>query len=410
MASPPVGPSSGGRSGMSPAEERAYQTERESNRRIAAAEKDVEQARKVADARIDSIHDQYEKREISETERNLELIEKQRMKGYEQVRDLQRQQQAELGRVRRESERELSQLQDHYRTTLNTVEHQGSDRLRSLETRHASELDLRTRSRQDELALAEELNRRQTEAIRAENEGKVSDLREAGLKEYERVRANTNEADEEMRANFLRQFEEKTAVSQQTLDDIQDRASRAIRELRQDTSHKLAAYADRQEDPFYKLLDLQASVSDEGDYYELTARIPEHEQAHVSVSIKGGQIVLSGYRRNEEKLEVGPGHSRGTNSFQSFLETFPLAWPVDAKKLSREFEGERLTVRVPKKSDLAYRSPTAAAKPARARVERPKFPENLPLAKTETAPGSDAEAPPARAEHSPKPRTTKTLI
>ena len=71
----------------------------------------------------------------------------------------------------------------------------------------------------------------------------------------------------------------------------------------------------------------------------LTATIPEHEQKHVPVSVKGNQLVLSGYRRNEEKLELEPGRSQGTNAFQSFLETFPITWPVDANKMTREFEG-----------------------------------------------------------------------
>ena len=419
MALPPLGapppslstqqPGFGGKSALTSAEERARQTESEANRRIVSAEREIEDARKTADLRIDSIQDQFEKQETTETDRNLERLEKQRMKGYEQVRDLQRAQQADLARTRREGERELAKLQEFYRDAIHSNERQSTDKLKSLENQHTREIEVTARSRQDELSVAKDSSRRQSEELRTESEQKINDLREASTKEYERVRQNTFRADEEMRTHFQHQFDEKTANSQDTLNDIDARASRTIGEIRRDTAHKLAAYADRQDDPFYKLLDLDISLHDRGDFYELKATIPQHEQEHVSVTVKGSQIVISGARRNEEKLEIEPGRTKGTNSFQSYLETFPLTWPVDTKRLSREFEGDQLTVRLPKKGDYAHEPPKGTqATPERARLQRPKFPDNLPLAKIEAARESPQD-PTVTLSSRPKPRGGKTL-
>ncbi len=119
------------------------------------------------------------------------------------------------------------------------------------------------------------------------------------------------------------------------------------------------------------------------------------------MTVRGNQVVLTGTRRNEEKLEIGPGRSQTTNAFQTFLETFPMNWPVEAKLLSKSFEGDQLTVIIPKKAiDFEYRSPVKKSTAARARVERPKFPDNLPIAQAEARRGSSDEpvvtVPPSR--------------
>ena len=89
--------------------------------------------------------------------------------------------------------------------------------------------------------------------------------------------------------------------------------------------------------------------------------------------------MLTGFRRNEEKLTAEPGHERGTNAYQSFSESFALGFPVEGKHLTREFSGERLTVIVPKAQSGQARARESTVKiPVRATVERPSFPANLP--------------------------------
>ncbi|MGK5083914.1 Hsp20 family protein [Bdellovibrionota bacterium FG-1] len=388
MALPPIGsPSHATQKGRSSAalnspEDRAYEAEREANRRIATASQGVDEAQRVASERIDSMRDRYEKHEEEETTRQSDLLEKQRNKGYEELREMQRVQQADLNRTRREGERELEKSKTYYRDTLANITRDGSQKTREIDARSNSEVEYKTRTQQDETKAREAQYQRRTEEMKGMQDVKIKAIQAASQDEYQKAKGNTLESNQKAEETFHRQYEGQVAEHDKTLQDLDQRASRAIREVRQDYTRKLSAYETRQKDPFYRMLSLDARMEENADEYILTATIPIHEQKNVSVAVKGNQLVMTGNRRSEEKLELEPGRQQGTSSYQSFLETFPIAWPVDANKMSREFDGEQLTVRVPKKAGNPYKSPVKE-KPSRVRVERPKFPENIPLAKIE---------------------------
>jgi len=226
-------------------------------------------------------------------------------------------------------------------------------------------------------------------------------LMEAHRVEYERLKENLEKLSQETEASFQDKYQSQLERQDRQLGDMENRASQKLREIRADTSAKLSAYSSRQKDPFYKLLTHDAEFEEGEDEFTLTAKVPEHEQKNISVSIKGNQLVVSGYRRNEEKLEVAPGHTQGTASYQSFSETFPLTYPVDAKKLAKRFDGDKLIVTVPKSSEFKAKPVFQAKnKPEPARIEKPKFPANLPHVEDshEHRAGADGDA-----DEAPKP-------
>ena len=234
--------------------------------------------------------------------------------------------------------------------------------------------------------------------------GQVEGMGDASKQEYERMSANAHQAREQAKESFNSDL--KSAVDQynEDLQFVNAKANKELSSIRQDTAEKLAAYSSRQNDPFYKLMDTRADFFDAGDAFVLTATIPEHEQDHVTVSIKGDNLVLTGSRKNEETLELAPGRSQGTASYQSYYESYPLSWPVDGKRMIKFFDGDRLTVRIPKKNEYVYK-PKQAMPPEKARVERPRFPGNLPTVKhaSEKALPDTQELPPKSKRGGTKP-------
>ena len=118
------------------------------------------------------------------------------------------------------------------------------------------------------------------------------------------------------------------------------------------------------------------------DHFLLTALVPEHEQKKIQVIIRGNELVLSGQRKNQEKIELSQGHSRSTSSYQSFHESLPLTYPVDELRLSKRFEGDLLIVEIPKRNSFDPNK-TQAVKGRQSSEEtvmavRPDFPSNLP--------------------------------
>ncbi|HTL12527.1 MAG TPA: Hsp20/alpha crystallin family protein, partial [Bdellovibrionota bacterium] len=178
--------------------------------------------------------------------------------------------------------------------------------------------------------------------------------------------------DGKLRANITDQY--------RMIDNLNQRGSDELKRLRDATSTRLSAYEDRQGDPFYKLLNVDADVWDDGDSYTITARIPVHERDHLTINFKGdNSVVLSGARRNEEELKLADGRTRGTNAYQSFFEAIPLDYPVDARSLTREAHGDTLIFRVNKQGPHAKRGGFQAQIPKRVTADRPDFPKNLPL-------------------------------
>jgi HSP20 family molecular chaperone IbpA len=352
---------------------------REASKQIEAAAKSVDTARSEAENQISQIHDQYDARSEVELAREEAAFDNQRLKGYERLKDLKLAQEKEMRRIRRDGEREKDQLSNYYLDASYETRRSGDEKLRELMSVQGRTVENAQATKNDDVKLAQDTFHRQYEEVRDRNEKSLAKLTEDTAVSYERIKNNSMEATEKADSSYRDSYESRLKQTTETLNDLDKRAAEGIREVRRDTSQKLSAYSSRQSDPFYRMLDLNAQLEDSGDHYTFTATIPEHEQSHVSVSVKGNQLVLSGSRRSEEKLEIEPGRTQGTNAFQSYLETFPIAWPVDAARLSRQFEGDQLTVKVPKKTEYGYKSNAQdKAQVARAKVERPNFPANLP--------------------------------
>ena len=183
----------------------------------------------------------------------------------------------------------------------------------------------------------------------------------------------------EAEQTFKDNLDQTRELQNSTIQAIRQQAIGQIKEIRQDTARKLAAYATRQTDPFYKLMDLGLKVKDSGESLVLTGTIPIHEQGGISISVKNqNQLVVSGFRRNEEKLDLGSGSTKSTSSYQSYSETVPLPAAVDARQLSKHFDGDQLVVTVPKLTHGFGKPLYKGPRPEKARVERPKFPDNIP--------------------------------
>src|SRR5262245_52217884 len=113
MASSPIGPPSPGTSGnsvwngssKSNANQRsaeadaASQATRDANDQISRAQHAVQEAQHDADVMLEHTREGFEQQEQNQTAKNEEAIAKQKLKGYEELRDLKRRQQAELNQV-----------------------------------------------------------------------------------------------------------------------------------------------------------------------------------------------------------------------------------------------------------------------------------------------------------------------
>ncbi len=354
---------------------RAY--EEEANRRIRLAAERVRAAEQESEQALNHIHDAYERQSISQSVKQDEALQNQNNQGYEQIRDIQRQQQKDQQKVKMASESDLQRLKDYYRDARITEERQGRLNLRELQGQNQEEIQTEIDQGREQLEELKDRNRTQSDQIRGYGEKQNSKLMEDQAKQYEKVKAENEMSQARVQKRFEDRFQNLQKTFDHDLDQVYRRGNRELETIRRDTAEKLTAYRERQDDPFYKLVRLNAKLDETSDSFVLTLKIPDYEQAHLSFSVQGDALSVKGYRRNEEKLDIDPGHTQGTASFQSFYETFPLSWPVDARNMSREVLGDQVIVRVPKKNEFAFKKPEVEL-PEKLRASPPRFPAYLP--------------------------------
>ncbi|MBL7715714.1 MAG: Hsp20 family protein [Bdellovibrionales bacterium] len=357
---------------------RAHQAEKEANRRISEAHRSVTEAQKQSAEELDRIKEDYLRQSLAESARHEAQMEANKQKSYRAVRDQQLALQKDVSRSRREGDKTLAEVQGHYRDQIHRVAKTGEEDLQGLQMDQHRQMEFMRRQGAADQDLENKNHVAQMEDLRGLHEQQRTELQDANRKDYEELKSKTELAREQSRVHFQENYNREVSEQDKVLNRIRSNATDEIIRTREDTAYKLAAYQSRQKDPFYQLVSIDASIRETPDEYVLTANIPEHERKGLQISVKGDSLVVSGTRRNEEILEDGRGRSQGTSTYQTFHESFPIEWPVHSKGMTREFNGNELLVRIPKKKAFEI-SPQFQKKPIeRARAERPKFPENLP--------------------------------
>ena len=356
----------------------AVAAERDAQNRIHEAGQRAQEAERESRTRIDDVHDEYVRRVEAQSAQQEDALAAEKAKGYKAIRDVQRAQAQELSRVKREGDLKLEDLRNYYRDSIYSTETKGNTDLQHLKAYHAGAVETETREHNMALEQARAEAGIQMAQERAAQESSQTELVNQGHVQYEKMKKSVSEATQRAQEHFNERYANTVDKLETSLSDLQHKTGTRLEEIREETAGKLAAFNDQKSDPFYRLVDIGARMQETSDAFIVVAKIPVHERDHVSVSLKGENLVISGSRRNEDDLEVSPGHTIRTAAFQSYNESFPLKWPVEGKQLSRRFDGDYLIVEVPKKRYLEKPKPFEANRPERARAERPKFPSNIP--------------------------------
>jgi HSP20 family molecular chaperone IbpA len=369
--------------------------EREIHRRLSAAERHVQETERSAEAEAERIRNDFQSRQVAETEREESSLQAQRRKFEENLQELKRSQYAELNKLRRESEDELAKMKEYYLKATRDLERHGDKQLSDIEFNNSMAVNYESKSAETQLADRKAQHQKQMELYGSESEEQRNLTRQSMDAEREKLRENMGTSLSLANQHYEERYRAQVDEHNKVLSELDQRTSQKLRDTRRESSQKLASYSERNKDPFYTMKDIDFKIKDDGDQYIISAKIPQHEQKNVSVVIRGNQIVVGGYRRNEEKIELEQGHTRSTASYQTYQEAFPLPAPVEAKELSRRFEGDRLIVSVPKKKVELYQNfqATNKNKPGAIRAQRPDFPENIDLPENGSGPQISKKTP-----------------
>ncbi|HEV2319654.1 MAG TPA: Hsp20/alpha crystallin family protein [Verrucomicrobiae bacterium] len=91
-------------------------------------------------------------------------------------------------------------------------------------------------------------------------------------------------------------------------------------------------------------------VYEEKDNYVVKAELPGMKKEEINVSIQGGELVISGERKNETKDGAGEIY-RSERYFGRFQRSVSLPATVSAKDVRAEYKDGILTVTLPKSEE-----------------------------------------------------------
>jgi HSP20 family molecular chaperone IbpA len=388
------------------AQSAAAKAEREAAERVTAAQRHVQEAAREEEKQLEHVRDTYEQRTEAERARGEDYLEAVRNRSYQSISEMRRQAENEKHRIASTSEKDLKETDRRYTDAKHSTVRRGEAELKEATERNYKQQEherLASNERIEAIKTDFAMQKRQIEADKRDTTATLVKQTQDHRKNLEHL---TRNAVEESTEHYQAAYEGAMKQNRDAMKDLNWRASRGVNELRRETTQKLDAYADQKSDPFYRMVNVDGRLSEHADQFVFTAKIPEHEQDRININIRGNELIISGKRKSEETLEVEPGRISRTNSYQSFSENFPLGFPVDSKNMTREFQGDTLVVRIPKKTTYEGTKPKKVAE--RATLERPNFPKNLP-GESELAKLNDPErGPDPQDENTPPSKRRKT--
>ena len=352
---------------------------RDITRRLTAAEQSVAQAEKDSRFIVDNIRENADREVAAESFRKGAEVENLKNKGYEQIRELRRAQDAELNRSKRDGEMKALKLEEYYRDANINSERRGREQLSELQHQNLRRSEFERRSAAAEEEKTQKDREFELTRLREHTDEQIKQLDERYQKQVGDYAKDVDLAKGRAEGHFDEQFKGTLEKTTAILADINQRARDQIKSVRENTEQKLNAYSSRERDPFYRLTTLRSRLFEDRDKYTLVAKIPKYEQEHIQASLTGNNLVLNGYRRNDEELNEKDGHSQQSSSFQSFHETYPLETPADGKRLKQYFQGDNLIVEVPKLK-FAYKRLDPVLNKEDAHIELPHFPRSIEYA------------------------------
>lgn len=356
----------------------AEKAEREANDRIQKANQKVKQAEVEAQAQIEEQRDRFERRYQGESAVAEGRLEDMKSKNYEQLRKMKHQSDIESQRIKRTVEAESAKLRENYEQINEQIAREGEKKFRDTTIKNHQLISAEQRKAMDQLDTVRALNTQTLLNLQNEKEIALNQLTNEAQKKHKALEEKTIVAAEQDQLAYADKYESAVKGHRNALQTVESDAKAHLDAKKLAYQRRIDAYSNSRSDPFYQPVTINAQMSDNDDHFVITANIPANEQNQVSITMKGDtELVIAGHRRAEEKIEKD-GHTRTTSSYQTYSESIPLNWPVDPKGMTREWDGDRIIVRLPKQTFDASAPKRPKRTIANARMERPQFPKDLP--------------------------------
>ncbi len=355
----------------------ASEAQREATKKVKAAHDKIQKAEIETDQALDRIQNEYQIRRQKMVENQKQDLANEDVKGYERSQNLRHEQEEMLNKATKKGEHELEELKDYYAQLLYLTDKSNRDKYTELVDKFQQKSTVAQAQQQFERDTIQQTQAARIKQLAEDHQESIERLSKQNQAEYRRLMENYQNTSRSNLEKFQDKFIQQENNYNGRLNTMNTNTSDVIDALRDKYSTKLAAFSQRQQDPFYQIVKMNASIEETDDSFIVKAKIPSHERENVQLNVYEDEVVISGNRRSQEKLEFGPKQVQSTSSFQTFSESFPIEWPVDKNLVSKQFDNDTVIFKIPKKS--YKREKPQKVQPEQIRAARPRFPNDLPI-------------------------------
>ena len=263
--------------------------------------------------------------------------------GAERLRQTLQIQHMQEARVQSEAEQKLALLDADYQVSVDRSAHAYARRLR--EQQNQEELRLQANRQRNEAYLYQqkEASAREQSRLNQDHELLIRDLQEETNRDLQQRRANAQEAQNQSALTTRAAVEVYRLEQAKLLQMVQDDLRARVRSVQQQATQTLQNYETQSLDPFYRLQQFAAQLTQTNSDYVLQVAISPFEADSVSIQIHDDELLLRGERRSEQK-----DANSSSQSFQSMRQRFTLDHPVRAHAVHRTYDGHNLVFVIPK--------------------------------------------------------------
>lgn len=314
---------------------RAQQAEKEEVRD--QNETEIENLKKAYNAQKQDLKDRFEASAIAEKNATYENLRNMKSQLNRDERQMDAMQKELIGQKSANFTKEALDTEREGRTKVSNLRQQY---VSAEETERNKLLEAEQLIRTDHKKSAEWLinnSQKKVEALRQEKEAFLENQKLTHAEALNQIEGHYHG----IRADQLKAYQgEMQNVANQVGNDLDQRKLAALTYVKKHDT--------KQADPFYQLKRFDSDLLDIGDAYMLRVKVPEYERKQFRVQVSGQDIQLSGVRSSDETVQLEPGRSISTKSYQNISERYNLDSPVDGRSLTMKPEGDWLVYTLPK--------------------------------------------------------------
>lgn len=148
--------------------------------------------------------------------------------------------------------------------------------------------------------------------------------------------------------SFKQKYEAITTQHRNVLERIKDRFSKQISGLVNSQMKTKSMIENKSDDDFYKIKELNPTLTDLEDSYEISLDVPEHEKENVRLTAHNRDITLSLTRKFSDSVESEDGSQNQSSRSEIFKKKITSTDLLNSREITQNYNEGRLTFNIKK--------------------------------------------------------------